>query len=336
MEPTPIQFRDSSQGPPEVYPDAPPTLQAVIMKWVLRASVAGIALSIVIHTLFLVGAYFIRFGDGRTPGTGKGGEEVGLAVMTEGEFAEIQDAAPGTDTPTIPAEVSVSVTDLGGLDVSAETDATGGSSELGGIGTVSGGGDVGGEGGVGLGGSGGSGGTSFFGIEARGSRFAYIVDVSGSMGDGSDNGGRIAELREQLTKSINALAENFSFMVAAFSSDVTPLGNRRAWTFADDKGKRWARGEIYGLRPQGGTNPGTAFKLVFDLKPRPDAIYFLTDGEIPENEGEMILLLNREYRVPVHCICFESAEGESLLKRIARESGGTYTYIAGASQRGRP
>jgi hypothetical protein len=190
---------------------------------------------------------------------------------------------------------------------------------------------VGGNGGVGLGGSGGSGGTSFFGLEARGSRFAYIIDVSGSM-----DGSRLDELKEQLTKSVNSLAENFSFMISVYSSDASALGNRRAWTFGDDKGKKWARGEIYRLSAAGATNPLNSFKMVYELRPRPDAIYFLTDGEIPPDQAEQVLVLNKEFRVPVHCVCLESNEGEQVLKRIARESGGTYKFVAGVTQKGKP
>jgi hypothetical protein len=336
MEPTVTEYRDSAKGPLEIYPDAPPSLREVIAKWVLRASVAGLVLSLVIHVTFMLLAYFVHFGDGKTPGMGKAGSEVGLAVMTEGELAEVQDAAAGMNNASIPTEASVTSIEVGGLELSAESDKAAGGGELGGIGTLGGGGDVGGEGGGGgLGGSGGSGGTSFFGVEARGSRFAYVVDVSGSM-----TGPRIANLKEQLVKSINALAENFSYSVLAFSSGATPLGGRRAWTFADDKGKKWGRGEIYRLEANGETNPETAFKIVWELKPRPDAIYFLTDGEFKPEDADLIILQDREFRIPIHCICLESNEGEDLMKRIARESGGTYTYIRGGAaqppQRGKP
>ncbi len=64
--------------------------------------------------------------------------------------------------------------------------------------------------GIGIGsgeGGAGGGGAKFFGVEARGSRFIFIVDVSGSM-----EGGKIVTLRSELTKSIDGLAENSLFI----------------------------------------------------------------------------------------------------------------------------
>ncbi|MFI4872787.1 MAG: hypothetical protein ACIARQ_13310, partial [Phycisphaerales bacterium JB061] len=67
---------------------------------------------------------------------------------------------------------------------------------------------------------------------------------------------------------------------------------------------------------------------VYDIRPRPDAIYFMTDGEFDESIADIIIRRNKERPMPVHCITFVSREGESVMRRIARETGGTYTHIA--------
>ena len=58
----------------------------------------------------------------------------------------------------------------------------------------------------GLIGGGGTGSTTFFGVEARGQRFLYIVDISGSM----TTQGRLTILTRNLAESIDALPPHTS------------------------------------------------------------------------------------------------------------------------------
>lgn len=176
---------------------------------------------------------------------------------------------------------------------------------------------------AGGGSSGGSGGVSFFGVEARGDRIAFVVDISGSM----SLGGRITTLQAQLIKSIGSMVETGSFVVYAYSDDVTLLGQSRGWTQAVDDRKQWARRNILNLRAAGGTQPLPAFRETLRLRPRPDAIYFMTDGDFPESIADEIRALNNT-RIPIHCIAFADEQGKQRLERIARDSGGTYTFVA--------
>ena len=68
--------------------------------------------------------------------------------------------------------------------------------------------------GSGMGGSGG--GTSFFGISSSGSRFCYIVDVSGSM----QTQNRIYDAISELTKSLKRLPDFARFYVLFYSNHV--------------------------------------------------------------------------------------------------------------------
>jgi hypothetical protein len=79
--------------------------------------------------------------------------------------------------------------------------------------------------------------------------------------------------------------------------------------------------------------PFPAFEVVFSLRPRPDAIYFMTDGQFEPSVAVELARLNVEDRIPIHCICFVSKEAEALMKKIAEDSGGTYTYVAGPGGR---
>ncbi len=180
--------------------------------------------------------------------------------------------------------------------------------------------------GSGVGGSG-SGGASFFGIEAQGSRFVYIVDVSGSM----SVGGKIQSLRAELARSVNDLVGNSQFVIVPFSSDASVLGGKNAWTEATDRNKRAIGSAIEVLPADGGTNPSPGFLIAFALKPKPDAIYFMTDGEFSPTIVQEIAAMNRQLDIRIHCICFVSKESEEQMKTIARQSGGTYTFVPGGA-----
>lgn len=141
-------------------------------------------------------------------------------------------------------------------------------------------------------------------------------------------GGKIEALRSQLTRSIQNLIETSTFSVFTFSDDAAPLGNARDWSQAIEERKRWARKCIAALNPTGGTAPINAFRAAFRLRPRADAIYFMTDGEFDPSVVDEIARLNTQ-RIPIHCIAFMSPESEPLMKRIAAQSKGTYTFVRG-------
>lgn len=287
----------------------------------------GLAVSLVVHLLVLAIAAVITVGIAQAGGAGdQASGEIELAVMTEAELAELTGGALGGEAPLIPdAPLEEAPTD-----VPLETDAEAVVGDLGDAGEIeglsknlAGGGDVS-TGGMGESGSG-SGAATFFGVEARGNRFAYIVDVSGSM----TVGGKIEALKGQLAGSINALLQNASFFVAAFSTDAYALGGEvKWWPASDDKRSEATRG-IAGMRGDGGTEPLPGFKMVYALRPKPDAIYFMTDGEFDPDVEIQIRRMNIEWKIPIHCICFVSNASEDMMKRIAKDSGGTYSYVKG-------
>lgn len=301
---------------------------AVIRRWVLRSSIGALVLSLAVHIVLLIIASLMAVG-GRGDGPGPiGPGAIEFAVMPESEFEsmaadELSVEPPSTDQlleadlgELSPAELQLDLAStLTRPDVSLDA-------ELG-----SGGGDLSVDGGA-AGGSAGGGGASFFGIEARGNRFAYIVDVSGSM----DRDGRMIATKNELAKSITSLLDHVGFYIVLYSDDAFPLGNRREWTDATTVGKRWARGYLDRLEPLGATNPLPAFQLVSEIRPRPDAIYFMTDGEFDDRVASQIIALNRERPTPIHCITLVTADGARVMQRIAEASGGTYTHIpAGGS-----
>lgn len=291
------------------------------------AAATGLIVSLLIHIFGGVLAAVISFGIAQAGGAGPGHGAVELAVMTQGELAQIQDAAleagagqspelpPSVLSADIPLEIS------GGL--------PGEGTDLGSISTDSGGGDIG-DGSLGVGGGGGGGAASFFGVEARGTRFAYIVDISGSMAPPpGEKKGRINVLQNELAKSLNALAENAAYIVIMYNDRTFPLGGEVKWTEASDRAKRRSREFIDQIIASGGTQPVEGFSIVMKLRPKPDAIYFMTDGEFPEIYREQIRMLNGTFRIPIHCIVFGTEGAAVTMKGIAADSGGTYTFVPG-------
>jgi hypothetical protein len=298
------------------------TLGQQVRRWIVRGSATGLLLSLLIHALFLLIAAIWTIGVVQAGGAGARGGEVELAILSETELSALEEQALEVQTPSV-TEVE---TALPSVDVLEAPTVTGGNA--GDIGEVAdsmsgAGGDIGGLDGL-EGGSGG-GAAKFFGVEATGTRFAYIVDTSGSM-----QGQKIQTLRIELLESINALLEHMAFQVVFFSTDSMPMGGKVKWTTASDVAKKWAADQAALQQAYGGTNPLPAFQLVLEMSPRPDAIYFMTDGLFDANQVPEIARLNkRGRRVQIHCIGFDIQDraAEDLLMQIAEDSGGQYHSV---------
>jgi hypothetical protein len=185
-------------------------------------------------------------------------------------------------------------------------------------------GDGVGEGGEGDSLGGGAAGTSFFGVGSRGTRFAYIVDKSGSM----EASRRMWTAVRELKRSIGALPDYTYVHVVMY--DDSPHGPpfQEGWLRAT-KGnvgrlERW----LDQISPAGGTQPFGGFAAVFSLDVTPDVIFFMTDGEIPEDTVTQLAALNsRGKRVVIHCVAFGDPASQQQLKQIAAESGGQYRFV---------
>lgn len=309
-----------------------PVAELTPTQWAIRlappAILTGLLISLAIHVVGLVIAALVAIGGAQAGGAGEApGAPVEFAVVTEAELADLPRGGLVVEAPTVPdipmpgaPQIDLTEHGLG--------DGTVGFLEgPGDTGTVAGGGDIGGGSELGLGGTGG-GAASFFGVEARGNRFGYVVDISGSMGIA----GKLDALKKELTLSIDALMESAFFQIVAFNSGAAPLGGKQEWTQSSDSGKAWARRTIAKLEAGGGTVPMPAFRAIFAMKPKPDAIYFMTDGEFDDEVADELRFLNADFHIPIHCITFVSRDAEELMRRIAKESGGTYTHVEGPRQ----
>ncbi len=282
-------------------------------------NVIGPAVSVLIHAIFLLIAAILVI---NPPVRGDGSDvQIEFATLAEEELTKLDeqtsDTIPTPMDPSLtvaaespddlfkadPASVAVDLADPGAIDT------------LGGAGEEFSPGQMLGGGGAG---------TSFFGIEARGTRFVYIVDVSGSMAEAD----RIGTLRRNLVESINILPEHASFLIIAYSDNAFSMNDQYRWYKADDATKFKVRAWINRLVSAGGTEPAPAFEEAFKLKPRPDVIYFMTDGQQTDVLPSFIRALNtRGRRTKINTIVFGARGGEEIMRRIAKESGGEYRYV---------
>lgn len=182
---------------------------------------------------------------------------------------------------------------------------------------------------------------AFFGIKAKGRHFVYIVDCSSSM-----NGGPFARVCEELILSIKNLTKSQSFYVFFFNQVTIPMFEQPKGGMLQATRKNIHRLEAWVNTAQavGGTDPTNA--LVQALKMKPDAIFLLTDGEIPENIPGILINTNsrrvppssrikkvrssRKAITPINTIGFENTAGETILKQIATENDGEYRFIPGS------
>ena len=91
-----------------------------------------------------------------------------------------------------------------------------------------------------------------------------------------------------------------------------------------DHGDNW----LDQIGPGGGTFPVPAFEMAYRLSVRPDAIFFMTDGLLPQETVPAVSLLNDGgKRVQINCIAFGSEAGQGPLRRLALESDGIFRFV---------
>jgi hypothetical protein len=176
---------------------------------------------------------------------------------------------------------------------------------------------------LGAGGSGTGKGVGFFGTRARADSVVFVVDMSGSMADE----GRFERAIDELIKSINLLQPSQRFFVFFYNNLTHPmLEQRTAKLLAATPGNRTkAIKWIHSLRPDGDTFPDEAIERALKLKPQ--VIYFLTDGEIPNTVRKTAKRFNSDQKTVIHTIAFVYEGGAEMLRGIAIDNRGKYRFV---------
>ena len=161
---------------------------------------------------------------------------------------------------------------------------------------------------------------------------------------------RIDVVKRELTRSLLALVESSEFSVVLYAGRSGWLFGDRQWLDSTQRNKLVAEARIasivleYNPRSgvgrfgvtEDGTRPSSAIEKAMSLKPKPDAIYLLTDGQFREsNVPEYIRNINRSSLIPVHCLYISDGSTggavENVMRSIANDSGGSFRFINNAS-----
>jgi len=171
----------------------------------------------------------------------------------------------------------------------------------------------------------GGGGPEFFGLggEAKAARrIVYVVDRSGSMM------GVFDALRKELKRSLDRLRKSQKYHVIFFSTDPPVEAPPGRLVNAIRSSKERTFDFIDLTQPEGMTQPIEAMRRAFALKP--DLVYFLSDGDVPEGEllKENLRTWNRKENVRIFTIAYVSSAGRQLLEDIAREHSGAFRFVS--------
>lgn len=212
------------------------------------------------------------------------------------------------------------------------------------------------------GGSGSAGGSvSFLGNQGKGNHVVFVVDVSGSMSASAEVDGKIISrmdlLKKELIKSINQLRGNVQYQIIYFSHFAWPHNEvdstnsaalaKYEWTIspgqADVKIPSFrylasnannlanSRKIIEESENPGGTNWGAGLHMALNGTPKPDLIFFMTDGVKSDATGWVadITATNGKKGKPsiIHTTALMSPSAAQDLDDLARRNGGKFTVV---------
>lgn len=207
-----------------------------------------------------------------------------------------------------------------------------------------------GETGINMDGMGGEGrSTTFMGQSARGERFAFIIDYSKSMDDT-----QLAVMKHELTSALAAIGERGLATVLFFSGPVWrpdedareakkrwkgdnwttnwrlkdgEEGPQPRWLVPNRKNMAALQRLIYQTPITGGTDWYPPMKEILDMQPRPDIIFFMTDGRTSQQSIDKTLEMVNEVRneVQVNTVALGVREKDvEPLKKLASMTGGKF------------
>ena len=157
--------------------------------------------------------------------------------------------------------------------------------------------------------------TDFFGIGGYGQTFVYVVDASDSMNEGR----KFERARYELLKSIEQLSSEQRYYVIFYNTAQYPMDAAAPLLATADNIANTTEWVNY-VEPTGGTNPLPALLMALSL--RPDAIYFLSDGQFDPMVMNQLRFRNRQNlkldirQIPIHTVAFFDRMAEGLMRMI--------------------
>ncbi len=340
--------KGDAEAPSDDVPLGPPLIEQPVGLWQQMKSLALLApawlVSLVLHLLLVVSLTVImcspppqewsHFIEGNLEYNSENLLEEVVFIPPEMEDLDDQSAAPSGDDlgPTTPADAELVSPNRGDVAMS-DLESSPSSIAEGELSSEIGGGNKKSRGGGFMG-------AEFFGVQAPGKKFVFIVDSSNSM-----RGSRFAAAKREVVAAVKRLSKDQSFLVMFFDQ------NTEVMTFAPKKEpelrpvlatpanikklERW----IVDVQNELHTDPYEAMRMALDILP--DAVYLLSDGKLTD-KGKTIDFLTtqnfiddalappekaRKTKVIIHTVGFYSREGEETLQFIAKNNGGTYRFV---------
>jgi hypothetical protein len=239
--------------------------------------------------------------------------------------------------------------DLNVGEISVETVTFDVGADVGDVGNISGVGDVGNLSMGDLGGVGQM--TSFMGIKTQGNKFAFIIDYSASMSKP-----QLDVMKNELIKTLSVFNRDVQVALVFFSGPawdaitpkeiVNPAAEAKNWTntgahdFSPVQGYKpaipqWANctptnrvkfeERIINTPTSFGTDWRHPFTLVYNMRPAPQVIYFMTDGST-RNPEETVEMVKRNKRIQVNPIAFgiPNQDAEAPMQEMAKLTRGAF------------
>ena len=177
---------------------------------------------------------------------------------------------------------------------------------------------------------------SFFGIDANGHEFVYVLDMSGSM-----EGRRFDRASAELMRSVEQLGPNQCFYVLLFGSKTIQMfdGNQylpRPIPGTPENKERlaeWLRTAYQG----GSTDPRDALRVA--MRMNPSAVFMLSDGKFNGRENQKkdnllggnadaySIVAAATKKPPIHAIAFENKQSRANMKRLAEMTNGVFRFV---------
>lgn len=209
--------------------------------------------------------------------------------------------------------------------------------------------------------SGGAGGKiSFLGNTATAKHVVFVVDVSGSM-SASVTGSSLTRfdlLKRELAKSIGQMAAGTAYQILYFSdfawphdvvdsNDMRALNNyewkisptnrnisipRYSYLAANPTNISKSKKIIAESNNPGGTNWGSGLLMALKGSPKPEVIFFMTDGLRSDEQGWIDIVTqenNRGKRSIIHTTVLGTPDAAREMADLARRNGGKFTAVMG-------
>jgi len=195
----------------------------------------------------------------------------------------------------------------------------------------------------------GKGATRFMGQQGEGERIAFVIDYSRSM-----NNTQLAVMKYELYTAVQKIGESGLVSMLFFSGPVWRPDQdaeeaTQWWTGSNGNGWRVRDGEegpnpqwflpdrnnlaaiqrmIYNTPTTYGTDWYPPLKLALEMNPRPDVIFFMTDGNSPSSSVERTLKMVEDIpsgTVQINTVALGLKEEKAEpLKSIAEQTGGHF------------